>query len=192
MKEVKTPKKPLAYYYGIVLIVLIVFNLVVTPILMEHQVKETDYGTFMSMIEKKNIGEVEVEDNQIIFTDKDQKNIYKTGLMNDPNLTDRLYECGAVFAKDIDKQMSPIISFLLTGVLPLILFIALGNYMAKKLMEHAGGKIRWLLEWEKAMRRFMCNPVRESVFQTLQEKMRRKKTFQRSLIIFTIRRSIPM
>ena len=76
MKEVKTPKKPLAYYYGIVLIVLIVFNLVVTPILMEHQVKETDYGTFMSMIEKKNIGEVEVEDNQIIFTDKDQKNIY--------------------------------------------------------------------------------------------------------------------
>ena len=140
MKEVKTPKKPLAYYYGIVLIVLIVFNLVVTPILMEHQVKETDYGTFMSMIEKKNIGEVEVEDNQIIFTDKDQKNIYKTGLMNDPNLTDRLYECGAVFAKDIDKQMSPIISFLLTGVLPLILFIALGNYMAKKLMEQAGGK----------------------------------------------------
>lgn len=140
MKEVKTPKKPLAYYYGIVLIVLIVFNLVVTPILMEHQVKETDYGTFMSMIEKKNIGEVEVNDNQIIFTDKDQKNIYKTGLMNDPNLTDRLYECGAVFAKDIDKQMSPIISFLLTGVLPLILFIALGNYMAKKLMEHAGGK----------------------------------------------------
>ena len=140
MKEVKTPKKPLAYYYGIVLIVLIVFNLVVTPILMEHKVKETDYGTFMSMIEKKNIGEVEVEDNQIIFTDKDQKNIYKTGLMNDPNLTDRLYECGAVFAKDIDKQMSPIISFLLTGILPLILFIALGNYMAKKLMEHAGGK----------------------------------------------------
>ena len=140
MKEVKTPKKPLAYYYGIVLIVLIVFNLVVTPILMEHQVKETDYGTFMSMIEKKNIGEVEVKDNQIIFTDKDQKNIYKTGLMNDPNLTDRLYECGAVFAKDIDKQMSPIISFLLTGILPLILFIALGNYMAKKLMEHAGGK----------------------------------------------------
>ena len=82
MKEVKTPKKPLAYYYGIVLIVLIVFNLVITPILMEHKVKETDYGTFMSMIEKKNIGEVEVNDNQIIFTDKDQKNIYKTGLKN--------------------------------------------------------------------------------------------------------------
>lgn len=131
MKEVKTPKKPLAYYYGIVLIVLIVFNLVVTPILMEHQVKETDYGTFMSMIEKKNIGEVEVKDNQIIFTDKDQKNIYKTGLMNDPNLTDRLYECGAVFAKDIDKQMSPIISFLLTGVLPLILSRLVDTFISR-------------------------------------------------------------
>lgn len=85
--------------------------------------------------------------------------------MNDPNLTDRLYECGAVFAKDIDKQMSPIISFLLTGVLPLILFIALGNYMAKKLMEHAGGKNSMAFGMGKAMRRFMCNPVRESVFR---------------------------
>lgn len=90
MKEVKTPKKPLLYYYGIVVLVLVVFNLVVSPILMEHQVEETDYSTFMSMINKKNIGEVQVEDNQIIFTDKDNSKIYKTGLMNDPNLTDRL------------------------------------------------------------------------------------------------------
>ena len=126
MKEVKTPKKPLIYYYVIVLLVLIVFNLVVSPILMEHQVEETDYGTFMSMIDAKNIGEVEVEDNQIVFTDKNNEKIYKTGLMNDPELTDRLYKCGATFAKDIDQQTSPI--------------IALGNYMAKKLMEQAGGK----------------------------------------------------
>ena len=84
MKEVKTPKKPLIYYYGIVLLVLIVFNLVVSPILMEHQVEETDYGTFMSMINEKNIGKVEVEDNQIVFTDKNNEKIYKTGLMNDP------------------------------------------------------------------------------------------------------------
>ena len=102
MKEVKTPKKPLIYYYGIVLLVLIVFNLVVSPILMEHQVEETDYGTFMSMINDKNIGKVEVEDNQIVFTDKNNEKIYKTGLMNDPDLTDRLYECGATFTKDID------------------------------------------------------------------------------------------
>lgn len=159
---------------------------------MKHQVKETDYGTFMSMIEKKNIGEVEVKDNQIIFTDKDQKNIYKTGLMNDPNLTDRLYECGAVFAKDIDKQMSPIISFLLTGILPLILFIALGNYMAKKLMEHAGGKNSMAFGMGKSNAKIYVQSSEGIRFQTLQEKMRRKKTFQRSLIIFTIRRSIPM
>lgn len=140
MKEVKTPKKPLIYYYGIVLLVLIVFNLVVSPILMEHQVEETDYGTFMSMINDKNIGKVEVEDNQIVFTDKNNEKIYKTGLMNDPALTDRLYECGATFTKDIDQQASPILSFLVTGLLPLIIFIVLGNYMAKKLMEQAGGK----------------------------------------------------
>ena len=107
MKEVKTPKKPLVYYYSIVLLVLIVFNLVVSPILMEHQVEETDYGTFMSMINEKNIGKVEVEDNQIVFTDKNNEKIYKTGLMNDPDLTDRLYECGATFTKDIDQQTSP-------------------------------------------------------------------------------------
>ena len=140
MKEVKTPKKPLVYYYSIVLLVLIVFNLVVSPILMEHQVEETDYGTFMSMINEKNIGKVEVEDNQIVFTDKNNEKIYKTGLMNDPDLTDRLYECGATFTKDIDQQTSPILSFLVTGLLPLIIFIVLGNYMAKKLMEQAGGK----------------------------------------------------
>ena len=125
MKEVKTPKKPLIYYYGIVVLVLVIFNLVVSPILMEHQVEETDYGTFMSMIEKKNIGKVEVEDNQIVFTDKNNDKIYKTGLMNDPNLTDRLYKCGAEFAKDIDRQTSPLLSFLVTGLLPLIIFIVL-------------------------------------------------------------------
>lgn len=137
------------YYYGIVLLVLIVFNLVVSPILMEHQVEETDYGTFMSMINDKNIGKVEVEDNQIVFTDKNNEKIYKTGLMNDPDLTDRLYECGATFTKDIDQQTSPILSFLVTGLLPLIIFIVLGNYMAKKLMEQAGGKTPWHLAWEK-------------------------------------------
>lgn len=112
--------------------------------------------------------------------------------MNDPNLTDRLYECGAVFAKDIDKQMSPIISFLLTGVLPLILFIALGNYMAKKLMEHAGGKNSMAFGMGKSNAKIYVQSSEGIRFQTLQEKMRRKKTFQRSLIIFTIRRSIPM
>ena len=152
---------------------LIVFNLVVTPILMEHQVKETDYGTFMSMIEKKNIGEVEVKDNQIIFTDKDQKNIYKTGLMNDPNLTDRLYECGAVFAKDIDKQMSPIISFLADRGFAIDPFYRTGEIIWRRnRWSIRRKKTRWLFGMGKSNAEdFMCN-LRESAFQTLQEKMR--------------------
>ena len=140
MKEVKTPKKPLIYYYGIVLLVLIVFNLVVSPILMEHQVEETDYGTFMSMINDKNIGKVEVEDNQIVFTDKDEKNVYQTNVMDDPNLTERLYESGAKFSKDVDASTSPLLSLLITGLLPMLIFIGLGQYMAKKLREQMGGK----------------------------------------------------
>ena len=106
MQEVKSPKKPLLYYYGVVLLVLLVFNLIVTPLLLKEEVTEVDYGTFMSMTEDKNIGQVQVEDQQIVFTDKNNEKIYKTGLMNDPDLTDRLYECGATFTKDIDQQTS--------------------------------------------------------------------------------------
>ena len=140
MKEVKSPKKPLIYYYGIVLLILFLFNLLVTPLLMQRQVTEVDYGTFMSMIEAKNIGEVEVEDSQIIFTNKKNTSIYKTGVMNDQTLTQRLYESGAKFSKDIEKTMSPILSFLLTFVLPMVIFIGLGQYLSKKMMEQMGGK----------------------------------------------------
>lgn len=140
MKEVKSPKKPLIYYYVIVLAVLCIFNLFITPLMMRKSVTEVDYGTFMSMIDNKEIGQVQVEDSQIIFTDKEEETVYKTGVMYDPGLTERLYESGAVFAKDIDQTMSPLLSFLLTGVLPLIIFIILGQYMAKKLMEQTGGK----------------------------------------------------
>ena len=140
MKEVKSPKKPLIYYYGIVILVLILFNLIVSPLLMKAQVTEVDYGTFMKMIEDQNIGQVEVGDSQIIFSDKDDKNIYKTGTMNDPTLTQRLYDCGATFSKDIEKTTSPILSLLITTILPLVIFIAFGRYISKKLMEQAGGK----------------------------------------------------
>ena len=141
MKEVKSPKKPLIFYYGIVLLILIIFNVVLTPMLSMKQVKEVDYGTFMSSIEDKKISDVQVEDNQILFTEKDNKNtVYKTGIMDDPTLTERLFKSGATFAKEIDTQMSPVASFLLTGVLPLIIFIALGQYMGRKMMEQAGGK----------------------------------------------------
>lgn len=140
MKEVKSPKKPLIYYYVIVLLVLAAFNFFISPLLLSRQVTEVDYRTFMSMTEKKNIGRVEVEDSQIIFTDKNNDNIYKTGVMDDPNLTERLYQSGATFSKDIEQTMSPIMSFLLTFILPMVIFVVLGQYLGKKLLEQAGGK----------------------------------------------------
>ena len=140
MKEFKSPKKPLIYYYGVVLLVLLVFNLVITPLLLKQEVAEVDYGTFMSMTESKNIGQVQVEDQQIVFTDKDEKNVYQTNVMDDPNLTERLYESGAKFSKDVDASTSPLLSLLITGLLPMLIFIGLGQYMAKKLREQMGGK----------------------------------------------------
>ena len=139
MKEVKPSKKPLAIYYAIVLLVLLVINLVVMPWLAERQVQEVDYGTFMSMTEQENIGKVDIQSNQIIFTDKDNKQIYRTGLMNDPGLTERLYDAGAQFSSEIVEQGSPVLSFLLWFVLPILLFSFIGNQMNKKLMEKAGG-----------------------------------------------------
>ena len=139
MKEVKPSKKPLAIYYAIVLLVLLVINLVVMPWLAERQVQEVDYGTFMSMTEQENIGKVDIQSNQIIFTDKDETQVYKTGLMNDPNLTERLYAAGATFSSEIVEQGSPLVSFLVWFVLPILLFSFIGNQMNKKLMEKAGG-----------------------------------------------------
>ena len=139
MKEVKSPRKPLIYYYGIVLLVILVFNMVISPLLANARVKEVDYGTFMKMIEDKDIGSVEVADSEIVFTDKDNTQIYKTGEMNDPTLTERLYASGAKFTRNIEKGMSPLLSFFLTFILPILIFAALGQYMAKKMMSQAGG-----------------------------------------------------
>ena len=139
MKEVKTPRKPLAIYYAIVLLMLLLLNLVLLPWMEERQIKEVDYGTFMTMTEEKNIGRVDIESNQIIFTDKDETQVYKTGLMNDTGLTERLYDAGATFSSEIVEQSSPVLSFLIWFVLSIILFSAIGNQMNKKLMEKAGG-----------------------------------------------------
>ncbi len=139
MKEVKTPRKPLAIYYAIVLLMLLLLNFVLLPWMEERQIKEVDYGTFMTMTEEKNIGRVDIESNQIIFTDKDETQVYKTGLMNDTGLTERLYDAGATFSSEIVEQSSPVLSFLILFVLPIILFSAIGNQMNKKLMEKAGG-----------------------------------------------------
>ena len=139
MKEVKPPKKPLIYYYGVALVVLLLINFLLVPLVARHAVQEVDYGTFMTMTENKEIGQVEVEDNQIIFTNKDGSKIYKTGPMNDPDLTQRLYDAGAEFTRDIVEQTSPLLSVVLTWVLPIVLFIAVGQLMAKKLTDRAGG-----------------------------------------------------
>lgn len=114
MNEVKNPKRPMYFYYGIVLIVLLLLNMFAMPYLTERQVQEVDYGTFMQMTEKHEIGKVEVEQNQIVFTNKDESKIYKTGIMDDPQLTQRLYDSGAKFSSDIVEQMSPLMSFIVS------------------------------------------------------------------------------
>ena len=139
MNEVKSPKKPLLYYYGIVLLVLMLFNFLAMPWLAQRQVREVDYGTFMTMTEEKQIGQVEVQESQILFTDKDSGQIYKTGVMDDPDLIYRLKDSGAVFASEIVEQMSPFLSFLLSWLLPILIFVGLGQLMSRRMMNKAGG-----------------------------------------------------
>ena len=139
MNEVKKPKKPLIYYYSIVLLVLLLLNVIVMPAIRQLQIKEVDYGTFMTMINQKQVGKVEVQDNRILFTDKEEKNIYKTGKMDDPGLTERLYLSGAQFSSEIVEQMSPILSFLLSWILPIAVFFILGQLISKKLTEKMTG-----------------------------------------------------
>ena len=139
MNEIKTPKKPIIFYYVIALLVLMLINFWLIPYMLQTQVKEVDYGMFMSMIEEKDIGRVEIQDNKILFTDKEDSKVYKTGVMNDPELTMRLYRSGAKFASEIIEPTSPLLSFLLTWVLPLLVFFGIGQYMTKRMMNNVGG-----------------------------------------------------
>ena len=139
MNEVKKPKKPLIYYYGIVLLALLLFNFLAMPWLSQRQVKEVDYGTFMTMTEEKQIGKVEVQDNQILFTDKNEKQIYKTGLMTDPDLVNRLKASGAEFSSEIQEQMSPALSFLLSWLVPILFFVGIGQLLSKRMMSKFSG-----------------------------------------------------
>ena len=139
MNEVKKPKKPLIYYYGIVLVALLLFNFLAVPWLSQRQVKEVDYGTFMTMTEEKQIGKVEVQDNQILFTDKEEKQVYKTGLMTDPDLVNRLKASGAEFSSEIQEQMSPVLTFLLTWLVPILFFVGIGQLMSKRMMSKFNG-----------------------------------------------------
>ena len=141
MQEVKKPRKPLIYYYVIVLIVLLVFNFLLMPWAAERQVREVSYDTFMQMTEEKDIGRVDInqEDNEIVFTNKEEDQIYKTGMVSDPDLTQRLYDSGAVFSGQIIEQASPILTFLLSWILPILIFVGIGQYMSRKLMNKASG-----------------------------------------------------
>ena len=139
MNEVKKPKKPLIYYYGIVPLALLLFNFLAMPWLSQRQVKEVDYGTFMTMTEEKQIGKVEVQDNQILFTDKNEKQIYKTGLMTDPDLVNRLKASGAEFSSEIQEQMSPVLSFLLSWLVPILFFVGIGQLLSKRMMSKFSG-----------------------------------------------------
>ena len=139
MNEVKTPKKPLVFYYGIAMVVLLLLNMLVMPLITQHQVEEVDYGTFIKMTENKEIGQVEIENNQILFTNKDKSKIYKTGLLNDDGLVQRLYDSGAEFSGEIVEQMSPLMSFIVSWVLPVVLFVVLGQLLSRQLMKKMGG-----------------------------------------------------
>ena len=141
MQEVKKPKKPLIFYYIVVLLILMLINFLAVPWAAQRMVQSVDYGTFMEMTEQKQIGQVQVQEqeNQIIFTDKDNTAIYKTGMMPDPELTERLYDAGAKFEGEIIQQTDPLVTFLLSWVLPIAIFVALGQYLSKKMMKNAGG-----------------------------------------------------
>ena len=141
MNEVKRPKKPLIYYYGIILLILLLFNLLALPRITQRQVVEVDYGTFMSMTESGEVGRAEIQEqeNRILFTNKEETTVYKTAMVEDPDLTERLHDAGVPFYGQEIQQESPILSFLLTWILPLVVFIAIGQFMSKKLMDRAGG-----------------------------------------------------
>ena len=141
MNEVKKPRKPLMFYYGIVILIILLFNFFAVPWIAGQQVKEVDYGTFMSMIDEKNIGLVEISEleNQIVFTDKEEKQIYKTAMVEDPTRTQRLYEAGAKFSGQFVEEPNWLLSILLTWVLPIVIFTALGRFLSRKMMDKAGG-----------------------------------------------------
>ena len=141
MHEVKKPRKPLIFYYVIVLAILLVFNFLFMPWAAERQVREVGYDKFIKMTENEEIGQVEIDqsENEIIFTNKDESKIYKTGMVEDPGMTERLYASGAEFSGQIIQQTSPIITFLVSWILPIVIFIGIGQYMSKKLMSRASG-----------------------------------------------------
>ena len=139
MQEVKRPKQPLIFYYIVMILVILLFNCIIAPYIAGKAISDVDYGTFMTMTENGEIGKVQLQRNQIIFTSKDESKIYRTGVMDDPGLVDRLHESGVAFTSEIVEETSPLASLLLSWLLPLAIFVLLGQFMSKKLMDKAGG-----------------------------------------------------
>ena len=139
MQEVKRPQKPLIYFYVAMILAILIFNCLVVPYLARKAIKDVDYGTFMTMTEREEIGKVQIQQNQIVFTDKDESAIYRTGVIEDPGLVERLHASGATFTSEIVEETSPLRSLLLSWLIPIGIFILLGQFLSKKLMDKAGG-----------------------------------------------------
>lgn len=139
MNEVKMPKRPILAYYILIFLAIFLFNSIFVPMLRENAVKEVDYSSFMTMTENQEIDKVQVEQDKILFTKKDDKQAYKTAIMNDPELVERLHKSGADFTGEIVEAMNPLLSALLSWVLPILIFFGIGHYMNKRLMKNMGG-----------------------------------------------------
>ena len=139
MNEVKKPQKQMIYFYLVILLILFVFNFLILPVISQRQIQEVDYGTFMTMTEEGKIGSVQIQTNQILFTDKEEKTIYKTGLMNDPDLVQRLHSANVKFTSEIQTETSPFVRILLSWILPIVIFYLLGTFLSRKMMDKAGG-----------------------------------------------------
>ena len=139
MNEVNRPRKPILVFYIVLMLLLFVFNAMIAPMLSQQQVKTVDYGTFMTMTEKGQIGKVQIEENKILFTNKDGSQVYQTGIMNDADLVNRLHGAGVEFTSEIVEQMSPLANFLISWLLPIILFFLIGQFLSRRMMDKAGG-----------------------------------------------------
>ena len=190
MKQVQKPKKPIIFYYVIALIVILLLNLLLFPRLLEPKVTEVDYGKFLQMVDNNEISEVQIQSNEIIFSDKSSPaNYYKTGVMNDYKLVDRLYEAGITeFGTPIIEQMSPLMEFLLTWVIPIVVMVALGQWLMKRMTSKMMGGMGNAME--RATPRFMYSPKPALNLQMLPERMRQKKFYRRLLTSCIIQKNM--
>ena len=148
MNEVKRPRKPLLFYYCLVLILLLLFNWFILPQASQSQIKDTDYGTFMTMTEKGQVDSVEIQQHQILFKEKgDDQTIYRTGIIDDPQLVSRLHENGVEFTSEIVQEASPFMTLLLSWVLPLVVFIGLGSWLSRRMMNTSRSKPASMASW---------------------------------------------